>query len=647
MNYIKQNDELRSFYKKDFSEIKKLITRIRHSLLTGEKLEIADLTLDDIIDFKPNEYYFYISLFAEHKKTLRFGSKRSTLKKVLSRIIEKLREKECFKEFDIENPDTRILLEWIIKRQEVNIRNAHCNKSFNDTRFEPGITGIEAIIDGTVYNWMPTDSPVLNTMDLNTPLAKLANRAGITKGKKLKISEKAKLLKHYKDAKFYFTESRAVVSYKDSCIPLYRGNILYDEFSFDTLIDIFSNGTKWLVDNMLEDGRFTYYYDCTCDNNIDHEHPSRRPPDLYYNDLRHCGGGISLIHAYNYTNDEKFLIAAKKAIDWTIAQTRFHDIEGKEAAYVYANKKVKLGGVGIPLVMLMRYREASKDTSYDRYIEGYARHLISRLTPDGEFMGYYIHPSFHNGEPLDTMTDEERKTMFSFYYPGEALLGLALVATEYDKNEELKQKVIEKSKLAMDWIINKRPELYADLFTELPSDAWLMQAIEQWAKLEGFLDQEAIDFVFNDADILIEKSYKKNDSPYIDFEGGMYYDYGDHYFPDGARCEGLVAAAYLAHYLKKDELAFKYFEACKKAAHTQFQLAINEYNNFAHLNPKKSAGGIKFKVTRQWLRVDSIQHVVCFFKRLYNAQGLIESLKTTKTKNKFARIKNLAKSYKN
>ncbi len=643
MNYIKQNDELRNFYKKDFSEIKKLINRIRHSLSSGEKLVISDLKLDDIIEFKPDVQYFYISLFFPFKKVLRFGSKRSTLEKALNRVIEKIREKDRFKEFDLNNPDTRILLEWIVKRQEVDIKKAHINGCFDSTRFEPGITGIEAVINGKTYNWMPTDSVVLSTMDLNTPLSKLANRANITKNSKMKIHEKAKFLKHYDNAKFYFTESKAFVSYKDDCIPLYRGNIIYDEFSFETLINIFHRGVEWLIDNMLEDGRFTYYYNSALDDNIDHEHPSRRPPDLYYNDLRHCGGGISLVHGYYYTKDEKYLISVKKAIDWTINQTKFHSVNGKEAAYVYANEKAKLGGVGIPLVMLMRYRKATNDTSYDRYIEAYSRHLISRLTQDGEFMGYYIHPSFHNGEPLDSMTDEERKIMFSFYYPGEALLGLALVATEYEKNEELRKEIIDKSKVAMDWIIEKRPELYGDLFTELPSDAWLMQAIEQWAKLEGFLNQSAIDFVFNDADTLIEKTYKRNDTPYIDFEGGMYYDHGEHYFPDGARCEGLVAAAYLAHYLKKDELALKYFEACKKAAWTQFQLAINEYNNYAHLNPKKSCGGIKFKVTRQWIRVDSIQHVACFFKRLYNAKDLIEVLKKSNSKNKYSRMKNLVK----
>ena len=43
-------------------------------------------------------------------------------------------------------------------------------------------------------------------------------------------------------------------------------------------------------------------------------------------------------------------------------------------------------------------------------------------------------------------------------------------------------------------------------------------------------------------------------------------------------------------------------------------------NNYAHKNPNKSKGTIRFKATRQWIRVDSIQHVACFYFRLYFAE---------------------------
>jgi hypothetical protein len=48
-------------------------------------------------------------------------------------------------------------------------------------------------------------------------------------------------------------------------------------------------------------------------------------------------------------------------------------------------------------------------------------------------------------------------------------------------------------------------------------------------------------------------------------------------------------------------------------------------SSFAHKNPEKSQGAIRFKATRQWIRVDSIQHVACFYFRLYFAEIGLEA----------------------
>ena len=276
------------------------------------------------------------------------------------------------------------------------------------------------------------------------------------------------------------------------------------------------------------------------------------------------------------------------------------------------------------LIAMMKYREESGDKSYDEYIKKYTRHLLSRIYKTGEFLGYYIHPNFQNGEPLIEMSDEERRETFSFYYPGEALLGLALFANYFKDDEPLRQKVLEKSKLALDWIVDERPKIYSDMFTSLPSDAWLMQAIEEWTSNPEFKKDNYINFVLNDAQTMINKCYTKDDSPFIDYEGSYYYNYGDHFYPDGSRSEGLIGAYYLAKKLDKTELAERILEACRKTAKSQMVLFNDDKNNYAHKNPSKSQGAIRFKATRQWIRVDSIQHVACFYFRLYFAENRIE-----------------------
>ena len=270
---------------------------------------------------------------------------------------------------------------------------------------------------------------------------------------------------------------------------------------------------------------------------------------------------------------------------------------------------------------MMRYRIETGDKSYDEFIKKYTRHILSRIYKTGEMLGYYIHPNFQDGKPLIEMTDEERRETFSFYYPGEALLGLALFANHFDEDDVLLEEVLEKSRIALDWIVEERPNIYSDLFTELPSDAWLMQAIEEWAKRSEFQKDSYINFVLNDARTMVVKTYQKDDSPYIDYEGAYYYYYGDHYYPDGSRSEGLVAAYYLAKNLGDNELAETLLDACRKTAKSQMVLVNTPENSYAHKNPEKSVGAIRFKATRQWVRVDSIQHVVCFFFRLYFAEN--------------------------
>lgn len=620
LDFKSQNDKEREFFNQDFSVVNELLKRIRNALVSGKSINIGDLDFSGIINFNPQETLVYISLFQTGQKFIRYGSKRKDFETTINRDIEMLRKNKSFQNFSVNDENScRIMIEYIIDRKKIN-KNELNSERFDNGRFEIGINGLELRKDGISYYYMPTDAITLNHMGLRSALQTLVRKTPIAKLTN-SISERLNILSASNDYEYYLFRSRAFITYKNTCIPLYRGNVRYTEFSYDVLYNQVIKSVDWILDNMYEDGRFLYYYDCCDDTYKDHEHPNRPENNLYYNDLRHCGGVIALIRAYELTSDEKYIKAAKKALNWSVSISKEHDTNWGKAYYAFYNNKAKLGGTGVLLVAMMQYRSFTGDKSFDEYIKGYTRHILSRVYKNGEILGYYIHPKYHNGEPLINMTDEERKETFSFYYPGEALLGLALFANNFLDDENLAKEVRKISKKALDWIVDERPKIYADLFTALPSDAWLMQAIEEWCKDKDFQKQNYINFVFTDAATMVEKTYKRDDSPYIDYEGGYYYVYGDHYFPDGARSEGLVAAYYLAKYLKMDNLAQKLLNACKKVAMCQFHLFNDELNNYSHKNQLRSTNSIRFKATRQWVRVDSIQHVSCFFARLYKAEN--------------------------
>ena len=617
MDYSQQNLVDREFFSKDFSVINVLLQRIRNSFISGETVSLSDLDFDGIINYDSNLTFVYITLFQAGQKPLRWGSCRQTLEETINRDIAQIKNSKLYQNFEISNSEKcRIMLEYITEQIPTTIEKIKY-ATFVPERFEPGVTGLKLVFAGKTYLYTPSEAwsnsqidlkSALNTVLRKTPIKNLTN----------KISERISILKD-SEYKCFIIKSRTFITYKDNVLPLYRGNILW-EYSPEAIKNQALTGADWIVKYQKDNGQYLYYYDAKEDNYVDHEHPNRTEDDLYYNDLRHCGGIVTLIRAYQLTKDDKYLKSAKKALDFITTITKEHTVAGKSAAYVYYNQKAKLGGTGMILVAMMRYRIESNDKSFDEYIKKYTRHLLSRIHQSGEMLGYYIHPSFQNGKPLVNMSDNERRETFSFYYPGEALLGLALFANYFDEDEKLKAEVLEKSRLALDWIVDERPKIYADLFTALPSDAWLMQAIEEWAHRPEFQKQNYIDFVFNDAKTMIEKTYQKDDTPYIDYEGSYYYNYGDHFYPDGSRSEGLVAAYYLANDLGEVELAKKILEACRKTAKSQMLLVNVPENIYAHKNPEKSLGAIRFKATRQWVRVDSIQHVACFYFRLYFAE---------------------------
>lgn len=623
MDFKDVNDIEREFYKKDFSQIKELLNRIRNSLTSDGLVTTEDLNLNGILNYDNTLTFVYITLFQEGIKPIRWGACRRTLTETVNRDIEKIKQNKNFSELDITNiSKCRIMIEYITSETPVKIEDITFS-DFSEKRFEPGITGVKIILDNNPYIYMPTDAWTESQMDLKSALNTILRKSPV-KNITNKISERINILKH-SEYKAFLIKSRAFVTYKDEILPLYRGNVL-NNYSPDEIKKQALDGADWIVKYQKDDGRFLYYYDAKKDNYIDHEHPKAPENNLYYNDLRHCGGIVTLIRAYQLTKEKKYIEAAKKGINFITTITEEHSVNNKTAAYVFYNKKAKLGGTGMILIAMMKYRNETGDTAYDEYIKKYTRHILSRIYKTGEMLGYYIHPLYHNGQPLINMSEEERRATFSFYYPGEALLGLALFANNFKEDKDLLEEVIEKSEIALDWIVDKRPELYSDLFTALPSDAWLMQAIEEWCKNPDFQKENLINFVFNDADTMTDKIYRADDSPFIDYEGSYYYNYGDHFYPDGSRSEGLIGAYYLAKMLSDTDRSEKYLNACRKTALSQMILYNSDKNNYAHKNPDKSKGAMRFKATRQWIRVDSIQHVACFYFRLYFAENNIDVL---------------------
>lgn len=395
---------------------------------------------------------------------------------------------------------------------------------------------------------------------------------------------------------------------QDRWLRLYRGYPLIGALTKGKIEHALELAIGHIRRTQEENGKFLYYYDAALDTRRDHEHPTRDPQkNPFYNILRHGGGGLTCIYYEKYTHRGDTGENLRRAIDYLVAQTREQDYGGRTGAYIYSEKKAKLGGSGIALYLMAEYQLLTGDRSYQEMADKIAWHLVNQITASGEFIYYNIY--------LDKPVSEaENQQYFSFYYPGEAVCGLAKYLHIADA--ATRQTICARLHKALEFLILERPQTRADQYTAVPSDSWLMMGImELWDFAEMRVPLYA-DFVFSDAEKMIANLYTVTDAPYPDYAGAFYYSYGDYPYADGARCEGLLGAYELALKMDDNERAQQIEQALRLAAWALLHLVNSEDAIYFARNPAIALGGIRFKYTRHWFRIDTIQHVASFFAKM-------------------------------
>jgi hypothetical protein len=524
--------------------------------------------------------------------------------------MRRLRSNRAFVSFDIENESrTRMLLEYITAERRIPGYGLLTDDTLGPFRFEPGITGLSFEFRNAPYFYMPSEAFTRSHMTVAQLSAYLVRRVGL---KAEEGAAAAKILEKQL-SNIRLITSRAFVTHGRAVLDIYRGYPLPLDDSPDAVRQALFASVEWLIRNQHESGKFLYYYDARIDSTVDFQHPNN--PN-YYNMLRHAGGAIALLRAYELSPNPRYMAAVKLSLEYLLSQTVVYMRDGMRARYVVDNRKAKLGGTGLGLVALMHYNRLSGDSSYLAPCVEMVCHLLSQIDENGEFIGYYIHPSFNDGRPLDTLSDDNKRKLFSFYYPGEALLGLALYERYAPIAASRQSEIRRTARRALNFLVHERPQKYPELFLPLPADAWLMQAIEEWWHSPAMRMPDYAQFVYADADRMIEHLYHRDNAPYPDYSGHFFYYYGQHAIPDGSRAEGLVAAYLLARKSGQSELAERYLKTCRHVAGALMQTYNSPESTYAAANPERAIGSFRFKLTRQWVRVDSIQHTACFYARL-------------------------------
>ncbi|MBF0369084.1 MAG: hypothetical protein HQL52_06475 [Magnetococcales bacterium] len=580
-----------------------ILAAIRTALITGEKLPETLDPFDLGVDGNTRQGRIFITLFQPGLRPLIGSSQRKGFTDSLNGAIGRLRRRPRYADFDpTSSQNCRILLEIIVREQTTTLEKMQDTLAFGPHRFEPGITGLTVKLKGETRHYPPTLAVIRGHRSLRQTLSHLAQQ--------LNIPTQEELAEH--PVAYTLLTSRAFVTYQEQALYLYRGLPSPPPLTPNALKYQLTQSGRWLLEHMQEDGRFLYYYHLGKDSERDHHFPNK--PD-FYNIVRHAGGVFGLLRYYERLQDPAYLKASRGALIYLEKQCRNHATTLGEGCYVYYNAKAKLGASGLTLVAMALYRRLSGDTSFDQTLHGLARHIISRIRPDGEFLGFYIHPRHNRGNPIIKTGPKLRKKLFSFFYPGEALLGLAYFVNWCEPDPKLAAAVRKGATKALDFLVHIRPERYQDLYSTIPSDAWYMQAIEAWWDDPEMRNPEWSKAALVDAQKMIEKMYKPGETPYPDYTGtyaSRFGKLGTHY---GSLGEGVVAAFHLAKKTGQRNLAQKIRQALRLQANALLSTFISPEAGYLCRQPDKGIGAIHFKINQRWTQVDAVQHTGCFYAR--------------------------------
>lgn len=526
--------------------------------------------------------------------------RRESLADDIIAAVQAVKKHRRFGSFNLSERDkTRMQIDFLVgKALPVDYKRLSM-EALDSRRFELGVDGLNVSASGKKLLLLPGDAFVRSLLGLDQMDRYIRKSLDITQETPVSAS---------------IFRTVSAISYRNGWLPLFRGYPMPEKLKAGDVRKATDAAERNILANQRANGTFLYYYDAAGDSMLDHEHPDRDPKkNGYYNYIRHSGAILFLLKTYERHRKPAALGRIRLALRNVLAKTRKYALpHGMEAEFLLDNNKGKLGGSGLLLFVLMEYQRITGDTSLMSHATRLMRHLEDQVLPSGEFRYY----SMYLGEKIP---DSENYRYFSFYYPGEAVTGMASYLNVAEPKGEERRRIVGRLQRALNFLLYLRPALYSDLFTTLPQDSWLMIGMERLWHEPEFRRNDIRKFVFDNADQMIGQMYTRNDELYPDYHGTFYYYYGDHPYPDAARAEGVVAAWQFAQTAGNRDKARKYHSALKEIVRGLYLLVNTPQSVYSARKPEKAIGGIRFKLTRQWFRIDTIGHAGDVFVQFFPA----------------------------
>jgi hypothetical protein len=351
----------------------------------------------------------------------------------------------------------------------------------------------------------------------------------------------------------------------------------YTHVTAETLEHSMRLGADWIIAMQEHHGRFGYWYDPVND-----EFSSSNDDNF----LRQAGTSFSLMLVYEMTGELRYLEVARKSVQYLLASIRLLDAD---KAYFLFGKKAKLGGISLPMLTMLKIRQLTGTTEYDKILTKLANMILflQEKYNTGQYKSTYVY--------LGDYEYEKNSGWESRIYPGEALYALAGMYQTFGDT---------RYKESMDWALEF---YYGEKWKSHAFLPWTISAFTSLYRQTG--EQKYVDYVFFLSDqLLTQQNLDADDEVYGSF----------HSLPSantGSYMEGLTDAIHIARLVGDKGRLQVYQERAKMGYRWLFMLQYGKSESAALKRPAMAQGGFRKTLTHSKLRIDNTQHAISSFAK--------------------------------
>jgi hypothetical protein len=351
-------------------------------------------------------------------------------------------------------------------------------------------------------------------------------------------------------------------------------SITYSYFTPAKLHGMVRSGADFLLRMQEADGRYNYYYDPSTGKS------STSDEDNF---LRQAGTALSVLTVFEMTGDSVYYRSVLKSLD-NLLQYRM-DLDNDKSYFLF-NEKAKLGGVALPMLVMLKLKVITRTREYDDLI-GRLGNMIIYLQEIYDKGGMYKSTYVYRGD----FNHEVNTNWESNIYPGEALYALSYAYGLY-KKEEYRRSV----DLALDAYRTSR------FWTNGAFIPWTLYALAEMYNSTG--EEKYTSDAFQLADFLLTS---QNMDPKQDIFGSFYRSPT---VGSASNLEGIGNAVYLAKKIGDSNRFRKYSNRMMMGMYWLERLQVSDKTGSRKGITDLHYGGLMYSLKDPTLRIDNTQHAI-------------------------------------